>query len=166
MDESQGFAGFSPMKRMRPASTFGLTGEQQQQPQSQSQQQQQQQVSPDENRQPFGSVLGNKRGRRACGGSGSGESSDMMMQCTPMKRGHVATAADEELDRLTYSKRYVQQIEQHLKYQKETYETKLRSLLWRPSHGPHLGSMCMLFRQRVPKPVFIILSTPLLRDSI
>ena len=125
MDESQGFAGFSPMKRMRPASTFGLTGEQQQQPQSQ-QQQQQQQVSPDENRQPFGSVLGNKRGRRACGGSGSGESSDMMMQCTPMKRGHVATAADEELDRLTYSKRYVQQIEQHLKYQKETYETKLR----------------------------------------
>jgi hypothetical protein len=126
MDQGQGFAGFTPMKRTRlqqqqqqqlssslSTSTFGL-------------EQQQRKKSPDENRQPLGGVLstvsGNKRGRL-----GSNGSADVVMQCaSARKRGHVSTAADVELDRPVFSKRYVTQIEQHLKNQKQTYETKLR----------------------------------------
>tara|TARA_B100000795_G_scaffold224722_1_gene180219 strand:- start:183 stop:1457 length:1275 start_codon:yes stop_codon:yes gene_type:complete len=141
MDAGQGFAGFSPMKRLRvQQSTFGLEQQQQQietittnkTSSSSSSSSSQKSHSPDENRQPslktssssnkgvLGSVSGNKRGRHVS------NTNDVVMQCTPLKRGHHLTNADVELDRPCFSKRYIQQIEQHLKYQQSDFEIKLR----------------------------------------
>ena len=120
LDAGQGFAGFSPMKRTRTQqSTFGLMPSQQQH------------RSPDENQHPskstaLSTMSGNKRGRQQPPQQGGGTNGDTIMQCTPLKRGHKSNAMDEELDRPVFSKRYIAQIEQHLQFQKCTYETKLR----------------------------------------
>jgi hypothetical protein len=109
LDEGQGFAGFTPVKRTRvQETTFGLL---------QDKNTTKQQESPDEN-QPDANT-NHKRGRDSM----LGDSDDIIMGCTPtLKRGHLSTSNDIELDRPVFSKRYILQIEQHLKYQKEQAE--------------------------------------------
>jgi hypothetical protein len=109
LDEGQGFAGFSPMKRSRSSqqqpSHFGGPPPQQR--------------SPDEN-QPLSKISANKRDFQQF--ENNNGSSDIVMR----KRGHLSTPADEELDRPVFSKRYMAQIEQQMKYTQQNYETKLR----------------------------------------